>query len=314
MESVQIWKEYYEYYQINPNSVRDGCEPRIMLHEKPNVMNTIVLVHGLTDSPYFMEAIGKRFYDIGFNVLIPLLAGHGLKDPQGMKGVTLEQWIGGVNFAIEKARDMSQQVSIGGLSTGGALSVYKAATAPTEITGGVFLFSAALELAVGEIKEVLLRMAILDPMAKFEDWKGKPLVGKNPYRYDRMDIHGAAELSELLKETDALIKGRECKGLSQPLFIAHSEDDTTAKIEGVEGLYEKSQPDRREFFRIAKDFHVPHASIVLEEDVRAKNGSPLEPSNPFFNEMMDRACEFSKMHLGIKPTGQVAQRMESRAI
>jgi esterase/lipase len=297
MESIQIWNEYYQHFKIDPTSVRDGCEPRIML-QKGASKTTVVLVHGLTDSPYFMEAIGRRFYDIGFNVLIPLLAGHGLKDPRNMKGVTFEQWLDNVDFAVDKAIGMNQIVSIGGLSTGGLLSVYKAVTDPTKITGGVFLFSAALELASGEITEALLRTKVILPLLAFvEDLKDAHLVGENPYRYDRMDKDGAAQLSKLMEETDHLIKGQKHRDLSQPLFIAHSEDDTTARIKGVEDLYAKSSPDRREFFRIGKYFHVPHASTVLEEDVKAKNGSPLEPKNPFFEEMMDLACEFSKNFL-----------------
>ena len=297
MESIQIWNEYYQHFKIDPNSVRDGCAPRIMLQETAS-KNTIVLVHGLTDSPYFMEAIGKRFYDIGFNVLIPLLSGHGLKEPRGMKGVTFEQWIDNVDFAVKKAIGLSQLVSIGGLSTGGLLSVYKAATDPTEITGGVFLFSAALELVSGEITEALLRTKVILPLLAFiEDMQDEHLVGENPYRYDRMDKDGAAQLSKLMGETDHLIKGQKHRGLSQPLFIVHSEDDTAAKIQGVEDLYSKSSPNKREFFRIGKYFHVPHASTVLEEDVRAKNGSPLEPKNPFFSEMMDQACDFSRKFL-----------------
>ncbi|CAN1208663.1 Serine aminopeptidase S33 domain-containing protein [Tumidithrix helvetica PCC 7403] len=307
MASVQTWKEYYQQHlKINPNLVRDGCEPRIMLHEESQE-HTIVLLHGLTDSPYFMEAIGKQFYDMGFNVLIPLLTGHGLRNPQGMKGVTLEQWIDNVDFAVKKARGMSPKVSIGGLSTGGALSVYKAVTAPKEITGGVFLFSAALELASGEITETLLRTKVILPLLAFvEDLKDKSLVGDNPYRYDRMDKHGAAKLSELIEKTDRLIKGEQHKGLTQPLFIAHSEDDTAAKIEGVEDLYAKEPPDKREFFRIPKQRQVSHASVVLEADIKASDGRVLEQKNPLFSEMMDRVCEFSRTHLVIEPISLIA--------
>ena len=38
----------------------------------------IVLIHGITDSPYYMEAIGKQFYAKGYNVVLPLLPAHGL--------------------------------------------------------------------------------------------------------------------------------------------------------------------------------------------------------------------------------------------
>lgn len=302
MANVQIWQEYYQQHlRLAPNSVREGCEPRIIVQEEPKD-NTVVLVHGLTDSPYFMEAIGKRFHEMGFNVLIPLLSGHGLKDPRGMKGVTLEQWLDNVNFAIQKARELSPQVSIGGLSTGGALSAYKAITAPQEITGGVFLFSAALDLAgiAGNLIEKLLRTRVVLPiLAHLEDWRDKPLVGDNLYRYARMDRDGAAQLSHLIEDIDRLIKREGEQVLKQPLFVVHSEYDTAANIQGVENLIIKSDPAKVEFFRIGKFFEVPHASVVLAEDVRAANGSPLEPKNPFFNEMMACAHKFCQKHLKI---------------
>ena len=42
---------------------------------------------------------------------------------------------------------------------------------------------------------------------------------------------------------------------------------------------------------------IPHASVVLKEDVRANNGSPLEPKNPLFDEMMNAVYQFQKQHL-----------------
>ena len=91
MPQMKQWQAPRYQTLFNKNAIRPGCEPKIIDHGiKKN--NVIVLIHGLTDSPYFMEAIGERFALMGFNVLIPLLPGHGLKEPQGMKGVTLEQW------------------------------------------------------------------------------------------------------------------------------------------------------------------------------------------------------------------------------
>jgi esterase/lipase len=44
-----------------------------------------VLIHGLTDSPYFMTAIGEYFFgNLGYNVYLPLLQCHGLKEPKGV--------------------------------------------------------------------------------------------------------------------------------------------------------------------------------------------------------------------------------------
>ncbi len=88
----------------------------------------IVLIHGLSDSPYFMTVIGDYFFrDLGYNVYIPLLQYHVLNDPPEMEGVELEEWKANVSYAIVAAATQSEQISVGGLSTGGTLSFYMAA-------------------------------------------------------------------------------------------------------------------------------------------------------------------------------------------
>ena len=229
MAEVRVWEEYYQHASLEPSEVREGCEPRIIVDDR-NLDRAIVLLHGLTDSPYFMEAIGKRFHKMmGCNVFIPLLTGHGLKDPQGMKNVTLHKWIEDINFAIGKAQERGKRVSIGGLSNGGALSVYKAITSPSEITGGVFLFAAALDIGsiAGNAIENLLRTKILLPMlADIQDRLEPELIGDNPYRYCRMDNDGARQLSKSIEEIDKAIasaKKNNARVLTQPVFAAHSE-------------------------------------------------------------------------------------------
>jgi hypothetical protein len=47
------WLDYYqEFDYFSASTVRDGCYPRIMERERPTG-KAIVLVHGLSDSPYF---------------------------------------------------------------------------------------------------------------------------------------------------------------------------------------------------------------------------------------------------------------------
>jgi hypothetical protein len=40
-------------------------------------------------------------------------------------------------------------------------------------------------------------------------------------------------------------------------------------------------PNQVTFFRIGKDFQVPHASVVLAERAYGHSGSPMEPANLF---------------------------------
>ena len=286
------WQGYYDRFSyFSPEMVRDGCHPRIMEH--PNSEKAIVLVHGLTDSPYFLTAIGQYFHqELGYNVYIPLLHCHGLKEPKGMEDVELSEWKANVGFAIKSATARCNRVSIGGLSTGGTLSFYMAATNP-KINGALYLFSAALDLAgkgfdfIGDIMERLLRT----PLADLFDSK-KDLIGENPYRYDHMDMDGAQELARLIKETDTIIEGFDEKApFPQKVFAAHSECDTTASISGIEDLKKVSIPERFKFYRIDKEYNVAHASLVLKDPISI-NGKTLEKENPRFHHMMEAIAAF----------------------
>ena len=307
MERDNEWLDYYKEFSsyFSAEKVRDGCHPRILEHGTPT-NKAIVLVHGLTDSPYFMTAIGDFFHnELKYNVYMPLLHCHGLKDPEDLEGVKFDEWKKNVRFAVETARKKSSQISIGGLSTGGGLSFYEAAKNNSQINGALYLFSAALGLAgfrddvlgdfVGDLKERLLRISfIADTLDNFD--KDKPLVGNNPYRYSRMDMDGARELSKLIEETDKLIEEFENNPFSKLVFAAHSESDSTANIKSIEALQKVSLPNQFRFFRIPKAAGVSHASLVLKEpvysDPPSKPNFSLEYANPLFQEMMEDIRSF----------------------
>jgi pimeloyl-ACP methyl ester carboxylesterase len=287
------WLTYYDRFSyFSSEEVRDGCYPRIMEHPNPKE-KAIVLVHGLSDSPYFMTAIGEYFFNnLEYNVYIPLLHCHGLTKPNGMEGVELEEWKANVNFAITTAASKAEKISVGGLSTGGTLSFYMAATKP-KVNGALYLFSAALDLAggplglIGDIKERLLRTFLVDILDI-----NKPLIGDNPYRYSHIDMDGAQELARLIKETDTMIEGFSQKDpFPKRVFAAHSECDKTANITGIEGLQKVSVPGNFDFYRIPKNLGVSHASVVLKEPI-TKADHILEKKNPQFQEMMEAIATF----------------------
>lgn len=289
------WLDYYDRFgYFSPEKIREGCHPRIKEHPQA-AQKAIVLVHGLSDSPYYMTAIGDYFYNnLGYNVCIPLLQCHGLKEPNGMEDVELEEWKANVSFAISTAASKSKEISIGGLSTGGALSFYMAVNKP-RINGAVYLFSAALDLAggrfglIGDLKERLLRTFLAD---LFDS--SKPLIGQNPYRYGHVDMDGAAELARLIKENDIIIdEFTKDYPFPKKVFAAHSEYDKTAEMSGIEELENVSMPGQFTFYMIAKDKEVKHASVVLKDPVK-KDGETLEKRNSEFMNMMRAIAEFER--------------------
>ena len=299
-DGSRVWHEYYaRFHYFSDDTVRKGCQPRIWDWGQRR-KNAVVLVHGLTDSPYFMAAIGRYFHaEMGFNVLLPLLQAHGLKKPDGMRDVSVEEWKRNVEFAIEKAKGMGESVSIGGLSTGGTLSVFQALT-NRDVDGAVYLFSAALDIAgkIGDAKEWLLRSDFAKLLDIIDDRIGSDLIGANPYRYSRMDKGGAKQLSILIKDVENLLAEFDpTQQLRLPYFAAHSECDKTAGIDGVEELLKRGDPQKTNFFKIEKYLKVPHAGVVLREDIKDKDGKVLEEKNPVFDKMMAAVHKFSEQNL-----------------
>ncbi len=286
-----LWQDYYkEFPSFSDKTVRPGCQPRKLLHNDRSA-KAIVLIHGLTDSPYYMAAIAEYFHQsLGYNVYMPLLQGHGLKYPKGMVGVSLAQWKKNVRFAIRTAAEKAERVSIGGFSTGGALSLYFGCTDP-EITGELYLFSAALGLYGGRFGffrgtlEFYLRL----PFVRFFD-HGKPLVGNNPYRYDRVPLNSAWELVQLISEIDNLLKLKDNVIFEKRIFSAWSELDRVVDVKKLNDLQHLLKEKRLVQFVIPKAARVYHACVVQKNPVYAINSlpgdAPLEDASPCFAEMM----------------------------
>lgn len=293
------WLAYYDQFPeyFAAAAVRDGCHPRIMEHSQ-NPGKAIVLVHGLTDSPYYLTAIGEYFFQqLGYNVYLPLLHCHGLKVINSMAEVDLIEWKANVRFAIDTAAQKSALVSIGGLSTGATLGFYMACTKP-RVTGDLYLFSAALELLRGHSgfldrfwKRVRHTFVAQTPEPVDELTS---LVGVNPYRYARMDKNGVQQLVHLIGETDDLLDGFDAHHpFPKRVFAAHTECDARVSLDGIRRLQRKSRPDDFALFLIDRAMAVAHASVVLEDPVYSPlNHRVLEKSNPVFVDMMAAISRF----------------------
>lgn len=290
----ETWDAYYDRFDyFTPAGVRDGCHPRIVSGEDPT--RAVVLVHGLTDSPFYLVEIARHLAEHhGYVAYLPLLHFHGLREPRGMEGVQVEEWKANVRFAIKTASERCDDVSIGGLSTGGALAFYMACTRP-RVTGDLLLFSAALDLAGGPLGlrgEIMERLARSFLSRLIDD--DAPLVTEDdPYRYSRMDIDGARELARLMKENDELLDDFDEKHpFPRRVFAAHSEADTTADIAGIRELESKSSPADFTPFYIPEATGVSHASLVLGEAIESPGGEEREARNVVFGDMMTALSTF----------------------
>ena len=51
-----------------------------VIKNKNNSNKWVIAVHGYTSQGTYMASYAKRFYDMGYNIIIPDLRGHGIQD------------------------------------------------------------------------------------------------------------------------------------------------------------------------------------------------------------------------------------------
>lgn len=277
-------------YILNSPLLKQGNGPTIFSHGE-KTEDVLVITHGLSDSPYYVKAIARRFYAEGVNVIMPLLPAHGLIDPdKAMEDYKMDaKWKEELDHAVEVAAFFGDRVSLGGFSTGGALSLNKILRNPKQIGGGLFLFSGALDL--GLIDE-LSRFKFLQSIVKVVDGK-IPGIGRDPYKYPKLPKFGGFELGQIIKDNDKRIKGKK---ISHPVFAAHSAHDGTINVHCIVDFLEKYV--EKGFAFIISD-NVAHSEVVLDKDISldvSQKDGPAEPpkANPDFDWMMDNVLYFFK--------------------
>ncbi len=62
----------------------------------------VVLVHGLTDSPYSLRHVAELYRDLGFVAIAPRMPGHGTT-PGGLEAAVWPEWMAATRLAVREA-------------------------------------------------------------------------------------------------------------------------------------------------------------------------------------------------------------------
>lgn len=107
---------------LNPD-----CHSRLLTHGA-RVARVIVYLHGLTNCPLQADALAQQLFAEGYNVYVPRWPGHGEADQMTLALTTLtaEQMVASTDAAIDLARGLGDEVSVVGMSAGGAMTAWAA--------------------------------------------------------------------------------------------------------------------------------------------------------------------------------------------
>jgi len=209
------------------------------------VRGAVLLVHGLSDSPYSMRAMAELFRDQGFYVLVLRLPGHGTI-PSGLVDVRWQDWSAAVELA---ARHVAQRAGpdhpfyAGGFSTGAALTTLYAVRALNDPKlprpSRLVLVSAAIGISKAAVLTKILSGLSFLPYFEKSRWLDV-LPEYDPYKYNSFPVNAAAQIHALTLELrDALDAGRASGRLSEMprvLVFQSLVDATITAHEVVSGL------------------------------------------------------------------------------
>jgi esterase/lipase len=261
--------------------------PFLLTHGQKTA-RSILMVHGYTDSPYYVRTLADVFFAQGYNVIAILLPGHGTK-PEDLLDVKLSQWQDETRFGFGLAAQLGDEVSVAGFSTGGALvlqalAANDASYAPRP-AGGVFLFSPALEIA-GDVKtqlQLAVVCAVPGHLSGFKPWVGDADAPEtNPYRYVKMAVNGACQVYDLTLE-NIVSRGEILSAIKKGtgVFAVESEADTMVSPQAVVDFMGSLPVGTKQDFIL-----YPKSDAIRHEDVTRSE------TNPFYAEVAARIRAF----------------------
>ncbi len=104
-----------------------GCESQVMTHGEATE-RAALLLHGYKACPAQFAALGELLYDMGYNVYIPRMPSMGIEDHFAPEQADLsaEEVVAYVQDAVDVMQGLGDEVTVVGLSAGGALASWAA--------------------------------------------------------------------------------------------------------------------------------------------------------------------------------------------
>jgi carboxylesterase len=96
----------------------------------------VLVCHGFTGTTQSMRYLGEQLHGAGYTVIGPRLKGHGIS-AAAMARTTAGDWIDSVDEALAELKKSCSQIFMTGLSMGGTLTLFTAASHADVIKGAI---------------------------------------------------------------------------------------------------------------------------------------------------------------------------------
>jgi len=262
---------YYSGSPIYPGRFAQDWNRSYVLAPQGRPRGAVVLLHGLTDSPYSLRHVARRYVQDGFVAVAIRLPGHGTV-PAGLSKVQWEQWMAATHLAVREARRLAPApapLHVVGFSNGGALAMKYALDVLDDPTLArperIVLFAPMIGItSMARFAGVFGWPAFLPALDKAA-WLG--IVPEfNPFKYNSFPVNGARQSSLVARRLQAQIDrhAREdnLKGLPPVLTFQSVVDFTVSTRAIVTALYAKLPANGSELVLFDINRHVKFGPLL----------------------------------------------------
>lgn len=237
---------YWAGSPIYPGRFEQDFNRSYVLEPDGPPAGAVVLLHGLTDSPYSLRHVGRRYRDKGFLVVAIRLPAHGTV-PAALTDVEWEDWDAATRLAVREARrrvGADRPLHIVGFSNGGALAVKYALDAleaeALPRPDRLVLISPMIGITSFARFVGLAALPALLPAFAKAAWLGL-LPEFNPFKYNSFPVNGARQSHRLTMVLQAQLgrAGREGRLAALPPVLTFQSvvDFTVSTPAVISGLY-----------------------------------------------------------------------------
>jgi len=231
---------YFEGSPVYPASFSHDWNRSFVLEPAGVPLGAVVLLHGLTDSPYSGRHIARRYQELGYVAVAIRLPGHGTV-PGSLTDVDWEDWCAATSLAVREARRLapSTPLHLVGYSTGGALAVKYALDALGDEKlarpDRIVLISPMIGItAFARFAGLLGLPAVLPAFAKAAWLSVVPEF--NPFKYNSFPVNAARQsglLARELQEELARVGSAGRLGELPPILTFQSVVDFTVSTRAI---------------------------------------------------------------------------------
>lgn len=244
-------ESYARFYDPELSKGPDVGRPFLLKPLRPKA--GIVLAHGYMAAPLEVRALAEYFYRKGYAVYGVRLAGHGTS-PNDLAQTSWNAWYESFNRGYAIIKSLTDNIILGGFSTGGCLALIAAAKKGVKIQG-VFSICAPLQVRSYSVRlapSIVNLTSILKRVGRNVDtWEYVENVPENAHiNYTRNPLTGVRELVTVMDTTASLLKD-----IQAPTLVLQGSKDSVVNPSSGQQIFDKVGAQYKELTIMERDRH-----------------------------------------------------------